>query len=156
MTQQLVKNLILTPEQTLKRKVQEIRLARQLEDKLSKDEILELYLNRVYFGSGFYGLGAAARFYFGKDPQQLTLAEASLLATLPKAPSRLALDDNMQGAKQRQIYVLREMVDAGFITLQSAEIAIRDEVNPMPPSEPHFSRLPSLVVMDTTEERRPP
>ena len=128
LTQQLVKNLILSPEQTLKRKVQEIRLARQLEQQLSKDEILELYLNRVYFGSGFYGLGAASRFYFGKDPKDLTLAEASLLATLPKAPSRLALDDNMQGARERQRYVLSEMVDAGYIMPQSAEIALTEEV----------------------------
>ncbi len=112
-TQQLVKNLVLSPEQTMKRKVQEVRLARQLEEKLSKSEILELYLNRVYFGSGFYGLGAASRFYFGKDPKDLTLAEASLLATLPKAPSRLALDDNMAGDRQRQAYVLAEMQQAG-------------------------------------------
>ncbi len=139
-TQQLVKNLVLSPEQTLKRKAQEITLARELETRLSKDEILELYLNRVYFGSGFYGLGAASRFYFGKDPVDLTLAEASLLATLPKAPSRLALDDNMQGAKARQAYVLAEMVQAGFITPQSALIAIESDVTiaPEPESDPQF------------------
>ena len=116
LTQQLVKNLVLSPEQTLKRKAQEIRLARRLEERLSKIEILELYLNRVYFGSGFYGLGAASRFYFDKDPADLTLAEASLLATLPQAPSRLALNNNMDDAKERQAYVLSEMVDAGFVT----------------------------------------
>ena len=128
LTQQLVKNLVLSPEQTLKRKAQEIRLARRLEERLSKNEILELYLNRVYFGSGFYGLGAASRFYFDKDPADLTLAEASLLATLPHAPSRLALNNNMDDAKERQAYVLSEMVDAGFVTPESARIAIESEV----------------------------
>ncbi|MEL8056671.1 MAG: PBP1A family penicillin-binding protein [Pseudomonadota bacterium] len=128
LTQQLVKNLVLSPEQTLKRKAQEIRLARRLEERLSKNEILELYLNRVYFGSGFYGLGAASRFYFDKDPADLTLAEASLLATLPQAPSRLALNNNMDDAKERQTYVLSEMVDAGFVTPESARIAIESEV----------------------------
>ncbi|MCR9270563.1 MAG: PBP1A family penicillin-binding protein [Hyphomonadaceae bacterium] len=149
-TQQLVKNLVLSPEQTLKRKVQEVRLARQLEEQLSKNEILELYLNRVYFGSGFYGLGAASRFYFGKDPQDLTLAEASLLATLPKAPSRLALDDNMEGARQRQAYVLSEMLQAGFITPESAQIAMASDVTlaPEPEQDPQFG-----YILDAATER---
>ena len=149
-TQQLVKNLILSPEQTMKRKVQEVRLARQLEEKLSKDEILELYLNRVYFGSGFYGLGAASRFYFGKDPQDLTLAEASLLATLPKAPSRLALDDNMDGARQRQAYVLTEMLQAAFITQESAQIALAADVSlaAEPDQDPQFG-----FILDAATER---
>ena len=150
LTQQLVKNLVLSPEQTLKRKAQEIRLARRLEERMSKTEILELYLNRVYFGSGFYGLGAASRFYFGKDPIDLTLAEASLLATLPKAPSRLALDDNMQGAKARQAYVLAEMVESGFITPASALIAIESNVTiaAEPESDPQLG-----FVLDVASER---
>ncbi len=149
-TQQLVKNLVLSPEQTLKRKAQEIRLARQLEEQLSKSEILELYLNRVYFGSGFYGLGAASRFYFDKEPQDLTLAEASLLATLPKAPSRLALDDNMEGARQRQAYVITEMVQAGFITPESAQIALAADVKiaPEPEQDPQFG-----FILDAATER---
>ncbi|MEO0449370.1 MAG: PBP1A family penicillin-binding protein [Pseudomonadota bacterium] len=149
-TQQLVKNLVLSPEQTLKRKAQEVRLARQLEEQLSKNEILELYLNRVYFGSGFYGLGAASRFYFGKDPQDLTLAEASLLATLPKAPSRLALDDNMEGARQRQVYVLSEMLQSGFITPESAQIAMAADVKlaAEPEQDPQFG-----YILDAATER---
>lgn len=149
-TQQLVKNLVLSPEQTMKRKVQEVRLARQLEEQLSKSEILELYLNRVYFGSGFYGLGAASRFYFDKDPQDLTLAEASLLATLPKAPSRLALDDNMDGARQRQAYVLSEMLQAGFITPESAQIALASDVTiaAEPEQDPQFG-----FILDAATER---
>ena len=134
-TQQLIKNLVLTPEQTLKRKAQEIRLARQLEERLTKEQILELYLNRVYFGAGFYGLGAASRFYFGKQPEELTVGEASLLATLPQAPSRLALTNNMEDAKSRQRYVLREMVDAGFITGPQAASAEAEEVALAEPPE---------------------
>ena len=139
-TQQLIKNLVLSPEQTLKRKAQEIRLARQLEERLSKEEILELYLNRVYFGAGFYGLGAASRFYFGKPPEELTIGEASLLATLPQAPSRLALTNNMTDAKSRQRYVLREMVDSGFITAPQAAVAEIEEVSlaDAPTRDPQF------------------
>lgn len=149
-TQQLIKNLVLTPEQTLKRKAQEVRLARQLEQRLSKEEILELYLNRVYFGSGFYGLGAASRFYFGKPPEELDIAEASLLATLPQAPSRLALNNNMSDAKARQVYVLRQMVDAGFITKAEAAAAEAEEVELAEPSErdPQFG-----YALDAATER---
>ncbi|MEQ9315727.1 MAG: biosynthetic peptidoglycan transglycosylase, partial [Henriciella sp.] len=134
-TQQLIKNLVLTPEQTLKRKAQEVRLARKLEERLTKEEILELYLNRVYFGSGFYGLGAASRFYFGKAPEELTIAESSLLATLPQAPSRLALTNNMTDAKARQGYVLREMVEAGFITQAEADAAKAEDIELAEPPE---------------------
>lgn len=153
LTQQLVKNLVLSSDQTLKRKVQEIRLARQLEKRLSKSEILELYLNRVYFGSGFYGLGAASRFYFGKDPQDLTLAEASLLATLPQAPSRLALNKNIEDAKVRQRYVLRQMVDASFVTEESAALAIETEVtlSDNPESDPQLGYLLDAATEATSQ-----
>ncbi|MEO1405764.1 MAG: biosynthetic peptidoglycan transglycosylase, partial [Pseudomonadota bacterium] len=115
-TQQTVKFLLLDFGQTIKRKLQEVRLARALERQMSKEEILTLYLNRIYFGSGAYGIDAAAEEYFGKEATELTLGEAALLATLPKAPSRLALDSNLEGARERQLYVLTEMVDAGYIT----------------------------------------
>jgi penicillin-binding protein 1A len=128
LTQQVVKNFILTPERTFKRKAQEIALSQQLERELEKDEILELYLNRVYLGAQAFGVDAAAHTYFGKSSAELTLAEASLLATLPKAPSRLALDSNIDGAKERQAYVLKEMADAGVITPAQAEAAKADPV----------------------------
>ena len=149
-TQQLIKNLVLTPEQTLRRKAQEVRLARELEERLSKDEILELYLNRIYFGAGFYGLGAASRFYFGKAPEELTVGEASLLATLPQAPSRLALTNNMTDAKQRQAYVLREMVAAGFLTESQAARAATEEVElaEPPARDPQFG-----YALDAATER---
>ncbi|MFN3912213.1 transglycosylase domain-containing protein [Hyphomonas sp.] len=115
-TQQLVKNLILDSRQTMSRKAQEITLARQLEKRMTKDEILSLYLNRVYFGSGLYGIDAASRYYFGKPPEQMTIAEAALLAALPKAPSKLNLRENLAGAQERQQYVLREMRAERYIT----------------------------------------
>lgn len=122
-TQQVVKNLILDPRQTIKRKAQEVALARQLEEQLSKDEVLELYLNRIYFGAGFYGLDAASTHYFGKSPVELTVGEAALLAALPQAPSRLALHNNLDEARARQSYVLNEMVSAGFLSASGAAAA---------------------------------
>ncbi len=115
-TQQLVKNLFLTPDQTIKRKAQEARLAGDLERMLTKDEILDLYLNRIYLGAGAYGLDAAARTYFNKNPADLTLAESAMLASFPKAPSRYAQQLQSVQAKERQHYVLDQMVEAGFIT----------------------------------------
>lgn len=122
-TQQLVKNLFLTPDQTIKRKAQEARLAGDLERMLTKDEILDLYLNRIYLGAGAYGLDAAARTYFGKAPADLTLAESAMLASFPKAPSRYAQQVQSVQAKERQHYVLNQMVEAGFITAPVAEEA---------------------------------
>ena len=97
-TQQLAKNLFLTQERTLTRKLQEVVLAFWLEHKFSKTQILELYLNRVYFGAGAYGVEAAAQRYFGKSARQLTLAEAAMLAGLVQSPSRLAPTRNPDGA----------------------------------------------------------
>ena len=97
-TQQLAKNLFLTQERTLTRKVQEVALALWLERKFSKTEILELYLNRVYFGAGAYGIEAAAQRYFSKPAQKLTVAEAAMLAGLVRSPSRLAPSHNPDGA----------------------------------------------------------
>lgn len=116
LTMQLIKNLVLTPERTIRRKIQEIRLALALEQRLTKDEILELYLNRVYLGERAFGIEAAAQRYFAKPAAELTLSEAALLAALPKAPSRLAPTGNMQEARARARTVLLAMVEAGFIT----------------------------------------
>src|SRR5258707_189087 len=101
LTQQLAENLFLTQERTLQRKLQEAELALWLERKHSKAEILELYLNRVYFGSGAYGVEAAAQRYFGKSARNVTLAEAAMLAGLVKSPSRLAPHRNPEGAPKR-------------------------------------------------------
>ncbi len=124
LTQQLAKNLFLTQERTLQRKLQEAELAIWLERKHSKNEILELYLNRVYFGSGAYGVEAAAQRYFGKSAKNVTVAEAAMLAGLVKSPSRLAPNRNPEGAEQRAKTVLTAMADAKFITAAQAQASI--------------------------------
>lgn len=108
-TQQVVKVLLLTPERTLARKIRELVLARRIEQTLSKEEILSLYLNVVNFGDGRYGVEEAARYYFGKHARDLTLAEASLLAGLPQSPTRLNPFRNLDGAIRRQRYVLGQL-----------------------------------------------
>src|SRR5690606_34571709 len=114
LTQQLAKNLFLKPERTLERKVQEVLLAFWLEQEHSKEQILEMYLNRVYFGSGAYGVEAAARRYFGKTASDVTLAEAALLAGLLKAPSRLSPARNPEAASARAQLVRAAMREQGM------------------------------------------
>ncbi len=120
LTQQLAKNLFLSPERSLRRKAQELMLAFWLEREFSKKQILTLYLNRVYFGAGTYGLDAAARTFFGHSARRLTLSEAAMLAGLVKAPSRLAPTSNPAAARARGERVLAAMVDAGFLTPEAA------------------------------------
>jgi len=116
LTQQLAKNLFLSPERTIGRKVQEVLLAFWLENKYSKDQILEMYLNRVYFGSGAYGVEAAARRYFDKSSRDVTLQEAALLAGVLKAPSRLSPARNPQAAEDRAQVVLAAMRAQGMVS----------------------------------------
>ena len=123
-TQQLAKNLFLTQERTLTRKVQELALALWLEGKFSKTEIIELYLNRVYFGAGAYGIEAAAQRYFSKPAQKLTVAEAAMLAGLVRSPSRLAPSHNPDGAERRAQTVLAAMVEMKFVTDDAAKTAL--------------------------------
>ena len=122
-TQQLVKNLFLANEQTFTRKVQELLLALDIEIAYSKDEILEMYLNVVYYGSGFYGVNAAAEGYYGKAPAALDLPEASMLAGIPNAPSELSPFENFIAAKKRQAVVLDTMEAQGLIDARTAEDA---------------------------------
>ena len=124
LSQQLAKNLFLTQERTFQRKLQEVELALWLERKYSKNEILELYLNRVYFGSGAYGIEAAAQKYFGKSAKNVSLSEAAMLAGLVKSPSRLAPNRNPEGAEKRAQIVLSAMADVNFITDAQAKAAI--------------------------------
>ncbi len=114
LTQQLAKNLFLTPDRTLERKVQEVLLALWLEQKHSKDQILEMYLNRVYFGSGAYGVEAASRRYFGKSARDVSLSEAALLAGLLKAPSKLSPVRDPKAAEARARLVLAAMREEGM------------------------------------------
>jgi penicillin-binding protein 1A len=124
LTQQLAKNLFLTQERTLSRKVQEVALAAWLERKFSKTQILDLYLNRVYFGAGAYGIEAAAQRYFSKPATKLTVAEAATLAGLVRSPSRLAPTRNPDGAEKRAQVVLAAMMDMKFISDDMAKVAL--------------------------------
>ena len=123
-TQQVVKSLLLTPERTYTRKLKEAILAHRIDNYLTKNEILYLYLNQIYFGAGAYGVEAAARTYFDKHASELDLAEASLLAGLPKAPSRFSPIHHFAEARERQRYVLQRMVDADFVPFEDARKAL--------------------------------
>jgi penicillin-binding protein 1A len=124
LTQQLAKNLFLTQERTASRKVQEAILALWLERNYSKDQILELYMNRVYFGSGAYGVEAAAQKYFGKSARAVTVAEAAVLGGLVQAPSRLAPNRNPEGAAERAALVISAMVRDGAVKDVDAKLAL--------------------------------
>ncbi|HEY1506788.1 MAG TPA: PBP1A family penicillin-binding protein [Stellaceae bacterium] len=126
-TQQLAKNLFLTPDRTLTRKIQESLLAIWLEHKFSKQQILEIYLNRVYLGAGTYGVDAAAHRYFDKSAREVTLYEAAVIAGLLKAPSRFSPANDKERAAQRADQVLANMADAGFITTAQAQAAAQQK-----------------------------
>lgn len=122
-TQQVAKSLLLTPERSFERKFKEAILAYRIEKRLSKEEILYLYLNQIFLGHGAYGVQAAAENYFDKNVEQLSLAECSLLAGLPRAPSRYSPYRNFKAAKDRQKYVLGRMVEEQYITQAQADAA---------------------------------
>lgn len=124
LTQQLAKTSFLSSDRALKRKAQEVIIAFWLEGRLTKDEILTRYLSSVYFGDGVYGLRAASRHYFGRQPEQLTLAQSAMLAGLVQAPSRLAPTRNLAGARKRAALVLKAMSDTGAITPAQARAAL--------------------------------
>jgi penicillin-binding protein 1A len=147
-TQQLARNLFLTPSQTINRKLREMVLASRIERRLTKDEILELYLNRVYLGDQAYGIDAAARRFFGHPASELTLAEAAMLAGLPKAPSRSAPTESMERATERQHLVLQAMVEAGFITPEQRDEARAEEIEVVgrPPTERSMGYAFDLAV----------
>lgn len=128
-TQQLAKNAFLSSDRNLRRKAQEALIAVYLEARLSKDEILSRYLSSVYFGDGAFGLRAAARHYFGKPPEQLSIGEAAMLAGLVKAPSRLAPTNNIEGARERMRVVLGAMVETKTITQAEADAV--GEISPV-------------------------
>lgn len=123
LTQQVAKNVFLTPERTLSRKLRETLLALKLEWRFRKEDIFAIYVNRVYLGAGNYGVDAASRRYFGKSARELTLSESAILAGLLKAPSRFAPTSNPQLARKRAEQVLINMQDAGFLTAPEVEKA---------------------------------
>ncbi len=127
-TQQLVKNIFLTNEQSLERKLEEACFSLIIEHYYSKDDILELYLNTTYFGAGAQGIAQASEIYFDKTPQTLTLPETAVLAALPYAPSALNPLENPEGCKKRQILVLSAMQKYGFLSQKQAEEAKTETV----------------------------
>lgn len=127
-TQQVVKNFLLTRERTIERKIKEAILAYQMTKTFSKDKILELYLNQIYLGSGAYGVAAAAEVYFDKSIDELKIEEVALLATLPKAPSKLDPRKNIEKAKFRRDWVISRMVEEEFITQEEGDIARNEPI----------------------------
>jgi penicillin-binding protein 1A len=146
-TQQVVKNLLLTPERTFKRKIQEIILARRLEKALTKQEIMTLYLNEIYFGAGRYGIEEAALYYFGKHIGQVNPGEAAVLAALPKEPETLskALVKNPQRVKDRQTYVLNNLVKIGKLPQPEAQKWINDPIKIVKNAFPDLGTAPEWV-----------
>lgn len=152
-TQQLARNALLTQEQTLKRKIQEAVLAIQIERQYSKAEILELYLNQIYFGQGAYGVQAAAWVYFGKNVEELNLAECALLAGIPKSPNYYSPFNNIKAAKERQGVVLEQMVKYEYISQDTANKSRSAELKlatrtPGSANAPYFVDYVTQILID--------
>lgn len=126
-TQQLAKNMYFSQEKTFSRKFAEIFIVSYLEENLSKDEILELYLNTIYYGNGYYGIGDAAIGYFNKKPQDLSINEATIIAGLPNAPSAYSLTEHKDLAKKRQQQVLESMVKYKYITEKEMNEILKED-----------------------------
>ncbi len=144
-TQQVVKTFVLSPERTFKRKIQEIILARRLEKRLSKKDILTLYVNQVYFGHGRYGVQEAARFYFGKDVEDVTTGEAALLAGVVQSPENISPRKNATRAKERQSYVLNQLARHGKITPAEAQKWIDLPIPVAREPFPHLGGAPEWI-----------
>lgn len=147
-TQQLAKMLFLKPDRSIKRKIKEAALSIQIEKHYTKDEILGLYLNQAYFGTRAYGIEAAAQTYFGKSAAELNIAEAALLASLPKAPSLYSPFRNPEKAKERRTMVLKQMLNHKFITEAQYEEAEKDSL----PITPHFRRYDAPYFIETLRQ----
>ncbi|WP_375410780.1 transglycosylase domain-containing protein [uncultured Methylobacterium sp.] len=152
LTQQLAKNLFLTPERSASRKIQEAILALWLEHTYSKDAILELYLNRVYFGAGAYGVEAAAQRYFGKPAKAVTLAEAAMLGGLVQAPSRLAPNRNLPAAQARAAHVLAAMEELGFAKPADVKLALATPARPARSGGGGSANYVADLVMDVLDD----
>ncbi|MFT4267477.1 MAG: penicillin-binding protein 1A [Xenophilus sp.] len=147
---QVARNVYLSSEKTLTRKIYEILLTFKLEHQLTKDQILEIYVNQIYLGNRAYGFAAASEAYFGKPLQDITIAQAAMLAGLPKAPGANNPVNNPTRARGRQLYVIDRMVEAGFITEQEAEAARKEELHLRDGQDP--SRLHAEYVAETVRQ----
>ncbi len=135
-TQQLARMLFLTPDKSIKRKIKEVAISIKIEKKYTKEEIIGMYLNQAYFGTRAYGIEAAAQTYFGKSVHELNLAEAALLASLPKAPSSYSPFKNKEKALERRAFVLKQMLENKFITEKEYNEALRVPL----PEIPHYRK----------------
>jgi penicillin-binding protein 1A len=153
-TQQLTKVLFLTPDKSLERKVKEAVLALELERRYTKDRILEMYLNQVYFGHGAYGVEAAARTYFGKSVSELNVREAALLAGLPRAPSTYSPFEHGDAAKRRREVVLRRLVEYGALKDVEAKRLARSDLGLIPPERRRTSGQYFLDYVQQTLEAK--
>jgi penicillin-binding protein 1A len=157
-TMQVARNFFLSSEKTLTRKVYEALLAFKIENNLSKDEILEVYVNQIYLGQRAYGFAAAAQIYYGKPLQNLTVAEIAMLAGLPKAPSSFNPVANPKRAKQRQLYVLRRMHELGFINetqlgeAQKQSLRIKRDVNEFAVRADHVAEMARQIAFERFQE----
>jgi penicillin-binding protein 1A len=157
-TMQVARNFFLTTEKTFSRKFNEALLAFKIEHSLTKDEILQLYINQIYLGQRAYGFGAAALVYFGKPLDQLNLGEIAMLAALPKAPSRYNPVINMNRAKQRQLYVLRRMLELNHIDAEQFKqaeaqpIIVTRQVNEFATRADHFAEMVRQAIYDAYKE----
>jgi len=153
-TQQTVRSMVLSRERTLSRKIREVILAHRIEKYLTKKEILYVYLNQIYLGHGNYGVEAAARDYFAKGVEEITLPEAALLAALPKAPETYSPINHFEQAKQRQAYVLARMVEENYITQQEADEAheapleIQSRENKFLNTAPYFTEYVRIYLKE--------
>ena len=144
-TMQLAKSLLLTPERKMKRKIKEAILARRIEKNFTKEEILALYLNHVFFGRGAYGVEAAAREFFGKHIDELSVAQMAMLAGLPKAPSTYSSPSNFARWKERQEWILERMAKLGKLTPEEATAAKAELIVLQPRKEPNLEVAPYFV-----------
>ncbi len=144
-TQQLARDLYLTKEQSWSRKIKEAFLALEIERRLLKDQILEMYLNQIYFGKGAYGVKEAAHQYFSKSLDELSLGECALLAGVPKSPSHFAPHLNLEGALKRRRTVLDRMVEAGFISENQARNAAEEKITLDEPENPNKKKAPYFL-----------
>ena len=149
-TMQVARNVYLSSEKTLTRKIYEVLLTFKLEHLLTKDQILEIYLNQIYLGNRAYGFAAASDAYFGKPLQDITIAQAAMLAGLPKAPGANNPVNNPTRARGRQLYVIDRMRDAGFITAEQAAEAKKEELHLRDAADP--SRLHAEYVAETVRQ----
>jgi penicillin-binding protein 1A len=144
-TQQVVKNVLLEPERSYRRKIREVLLARRLEQELTKDQILELYLNHIYFGHGRFGIEEASRFYFGRPAREMTISQAAMMAGIVASPEGFSPRNHFDKAQDRRRFVLGQMRDKGFITPVQHDGAMKEAITLAIASEAQGELAPEVV-----------